>query len=952
MDPVVNSVLPINQIGATPTWWVGQVEEVDHPKSSNRFRVRIVGAHSSACGDVPTADLPWAHTAMPVNIPYKSGGTGGSTANLEPSDWVFGVWLDVEKTKPLILMSIGSIANAAVKPPAMLTQEDAEKACLAFTSFLNPQTNPVTTLGEKHGEDNTNKASAQVAGGSVDTLSIQDKSHRGKNSVSNPFGTQVCVAVAQAECNGETKKDIKYILGELFEMVQDSGGNLGGYLINRVNGELFSYADKAYGYINKVLRVVRAAMARIRGTIIGFLKKGVDMLVKMILSPFEGILEGVQKWLTMILEKIGCSIEDIMERLTDFITSLIFDYLLKVFRSTTCQVDIFVNAILNKIMSFVNRLINSVLGPIQSILKVAGGALNIVGGAMFKIMNLLGISCGGVDSKCGKETTRCTKKIKADGGNFLDDLLDSLENGPLDYGQSVCEDARGYDVPEKTGGIIFGGLPAVVPSGGNNTDIYEDPTTGGGGAGTLPPGDGEGTPTERLVNYEILNYNVWEGDVAYVIVNRTGYLDASSAVSYQTVDGSAIGGTDYISKDGIIGFGKNQTQRIISIQTIRDATNDTPQDFTIEIDYATGVAEAEFINKEATVTIGVLPITTPGDPDPYTPPFTGPGGSIVEITPVTGGTTTNPVGDVIDTTTTPPTTITNDQFSVAVTSDKLQYKEGEFVTFTISTEGVPDGTLFGYSLFGANITQDDIVGGNLYGTFTVESNQSIVVIGIKDDAEVEGIEDLQFSINGTGAVANVQILGQEEKLSSPKPPYVDPGFKEPTLGDPIVDTGGRIIEIPIDDPGDPYLLPPKIAVTGQGWGAMAVPLLDVNGRVTEIRLTQRGSNYVTNQPDTVNCVLDSLTLIRPGMQYTSRPTVYIDGDSSLVTARVNSDGFVSGFDVVDRTTVFAEAPTVEIVGGGGYGAKAVASLVCLDSETRDLLGYAKIGTGRYVDCPT
>tara|TARA_B100001094_G_C18186494_1_gene804125 strand:- start:1222 stop:4080 length:2859 start_codon:yes stop_codon:yes gene_type:complete len=952
MDPVVNSVLPINQIGATPTWWVGQVEEVDHPKSSNRFRVRIVGAHSSACGDVPTADLPWAHTAMPVNIPYKSGGTGGSTANLEPSDWVFGVWLDVEKTKPLILMSIGSIANAAVKPPAMLTQADAEKACLAFTSFLNPQTNPVTTLGEKHGEDNTNKASAQVAGGSVDTLSIQDKSHRGKNSVSNPFGTQVCVAVAQAECNGETKKDIKYILGELFEMVQDSGGNLGGYLINRVNGELFSYADKAYGYINKVLRVVRAAMARIRGTIIGFLKKGVDMLVKMILSPFEGILEGVQKWLTMILEKIGCSIEDIMERLTDFITSLIFDYLLKVFRSTTCQVDIFVNAILNKIMSFVNRLINSVLGPIQSILKVAGGALNIVGGAMFKIMNLLGISCGGVDSKCGKETTRCTNKIKADGGNFLDDLLDSLENGPLDYGQSVCEDARGYDVPEKTGGIIFGGLPAVVPSGGNNTDIYEDPTTGGGGAGTLPPGDGEGTPTERLVNYEILNYNVWEGDVAYVIVNRTGYLDASSAVSYQTVDGSAIGGTDYISKDGIIGFGKNQTQRIISIQTIRDATNDTPQDFTIEIDYATGVAEAEFINKEATVTIGVLPITTPGDPDPYTPPFTGPGGSIVEITPVTGGTTTNPVGDVIDTTTTPPTTITNDQFSVAVTSDKLQYKEGEFVTFTISTEGVPDGTLFGYSLFGANITQDDIVGGNLYGTFTIESNQSIVVIGIKDDAEVEGIEDLQFSINGTGAVANVQILGQEEKLSSPKPPYVDPGFKEPTLGDPIVDTGGRIIEIPIDDPGDPYLLPPKIAVTGQGWGAMAVPLLDVNGRVTEIRLTQRGSNYVTNQPDTIDCVLDSLTLVRPGMQYTSRPTVYIDGDSSLVTARVNSDGFVSGFDVVDRTTVFAEAPTVEIVGGGGYGAKAVASLVCLDSEARDLLGYAKIGTGRYVDCPT
>ena len=166
-----------------------------------------------------------------------------------------------------------------------------------------------------------------------------------------------------------------------------------------------------------------------------------------------------------------------------------------------------------------------------------------------------------------------------------------------------------------------------------------------------------------------------------------------------------------------------------------------------------------------------------------------------------------------------------------------------------------------------------------------------------------------------------------------------------------MDDGGRIIEIPIDDPGDPYILPPKIAITGQGWGAIAVPLLDVNGRVSEVRITQRGSNYVTNKPQGLDCVLDSLTLVRPGLQYTVPPTVYINGNSSLVSARINDDGLVSGFDVIDRTTVFTEAPKVEIV-GDGFGAFAVASLVCLDTDTRDLLGYAKVGTGRYVDCPT
>ena len=78
----------------------------------------------------------------------------------------------------------------------------------------------------------------------------------------------------------------------------------------------------------------------------------------------------------------------------------------------------------------------------------------------------------------------------------------------------------------------------------------------------------------------------------------------------------------------------------------------------------------------------------------------------------------------------------------------------------------------------------------------------------------------------------------------------------------------------------------------------------------------------------------------------------INGKADKVVARINTDGFVIGFDVIDRSTIYDSAPTVDIVGGGGFGANALASLSCLDSETRDLLGYAKVGTGRYVDCPS
>ncbi len=948
-DPTINSILPIHQIGQDGGgFWIGQVEEIDEPKQSNRFRVRIVSVHSSDCSAVPTEDLPWAHSALPVTVPYKTGGVSGATANLEEGDWVFGAWLDGDNNIPLILASIGTVARSKDTPPDK-TQGENEDKCLAFQQQVNQRTNLVTDQPANK-EENKNLASGLIAGGSGTTFSVADGQHSGENSTTNPFGTSVCVAVAQAECNGDTKKDLKYVLGELFKMVQDSRGNLGDYLTSGVNGEIMSYANKAQKYINKVLRIIRSALARVKGEIIAALQKGIEKLVKLILTPFAGILDSVQKFLENALEKIGCSIEDIYERLVDFITSLIFDYLLKVFRAATCQVDIFVNAIINKIVSLVSNLLDAVLGPLQAIISIAAGALNLVGGAMFKIMRILGISCGGLDSKCGDEDKRCSKKEKKDEDNFLDDLLKAIEDGPLDYGQSICKDSREFDTPELTGGFFFGGLPAI-PVGGANSPIY-----GGnpdGGAGTLPAGDEEDI-TSKIITYEIEDTNVLEGDLATLRVRRSGFTSVSSSVTFTTQDGSAKAGTDYIANDGILGFGPNQTERFITVQTYKDTVNDTPQDFTVKIDYSTGLPIANFISNIGTVTIGLAPEVDPTPGAPFLPPA---------LVTTVAAPTQNPPQDLVNQiieesedvdpiTPTVPTELNFTQYSIEVKADKTTYQEGEFITYTITSDGIPNNTIMGYTLFGANISESDIIGGNLYGTFMILENASAVVVGIAADAEIEGPEDMKFSINGTGASADVVILGQVESTPIATVAQSTPQFKEPTIGQPIVDDNGKIIEIPIDDPGDPYLLPPNLAITGQGWGAMGVPLLDSNGYVTEIRITQRGRNFVPNRPETVNCVLDSLTLTRPGSGYTSVPRVLINGKAGKVVARINADGFVIGFDVIDRSTIYDTAPTVDIVGGGGFGANALASLSCLDSETRDLLGYAKVGTGRYVDCPS
>ena len=42
---------------------------------------------------------------------------------------------------------------------------------------------------------------------------------------------------------------------------------------------------------------------------------------------------------------------------------------------------------------------------------------------------------------------------------------------------------------------------------------------------------------------------------------------------------------------------------------------------------------------------------------------------------------------------------------------------------------------------------------------------------------------------------------------------------------------------------------------------------------------------------------------------------------------------------------------VVIVGGDGYGARFLPSLVCLDTQELEVAGSTKIGTGSYIDCP-
>ena len=83
-------------------------------------------------------------------------------------------------------------------------------------------------------------------------------------------------------------------------------------------------------------------------------------------------------------------------------------------------------------------------------------------------------------------------------------------------------------------------------------------------------------------------------------------------------------------------------------------------------------------------------------------------------------------------------------------------------------------------------------------------------------------------------------------------------------------------------------------------------------------------------------------MLSPGREYTSTPKVWINGNSNVAEAVINTEGQVISVRIKDRTQIFTEYPEVKIIGGGGYAAKYIRSFVCLDPTARGKIGSAKI----------
>ena len=944
IDSALNELYPIHQIGSDGfKWWIGQIEEPskNDPKQSGRCKVRIVGLHPKSCNSVSNDDLPWAVATMPVTTPHIIGVSTTVSDQLEKGVWVVGFFLDNERQHPCIIGSIGGVAHSSDTPPE---GEDPSKECLAFTSFIRDNTSiadqgdssknfcavPTTLTGNqqigKEQEANSILASSET------NLQV---AQGGENSNVNPAGTKVCVE-RPSTCKTDVKSKYTRLFSEMLYEIQRNDGKLGTYLVGEMSSGIYDQIDLGREYVDKAILIMRTFIANIKGFVLDKIKEASKWITKSLLRPDKNG-RGLNKLTDNInkqLKKVGCTMKDLATRLAEWLENIIFGYLFNLYKQAACQVDEFVQGLLNKIQSLMNELLESILGPLQNILGAIAAPLNIIGEAINKVLNLLGIECNGPNEKCNPKKTICTDNSGDDGEDFLDRLLKDLNNWGTgqDWATYTCDDAYQGTKLSDTNIVFVGGIQKP----------------------------------DQTIKYLVKDIVVKEGETAIFTVERSGYLGESSSVEFSVSDGTATKGVDYEDVSGVLGFTGGQTSKTIEVKTFQDNISELKEDFFLKIVPDTPSAGTEFpsffFNNIARCTISpVKGIDDPtqgvgdGEDDDET--------SDVDFPNVNVENPDNWV-DVVNPSESGEAPSTVPTYSV--TADKATVKEGDFVTFTIVTTNVAIGTKLSYNLVGTGITPSDFTSNTLTDTFIVEDLEGYsakVVIGIKKDAFIESEETFVFAIPGTGAQASVIISSELSSLSAEDRNRLedlseidttgDSNNRLPEAGEIITNGDGGVLEIPIQNSGNRFVERPAVFITGNGYGATGEVLLDNDGFAKEVRIVNPGFGYKINTPSNASkeCIIDSFTMISPGRGYTSVPTVFVGKSRDIAEAQINTDGQVIAVRIKDRTVTFEEYPEIIISGGGGIGARFIPSFVCLDPDERVRVGSAKVGTGTYIDCP-
>ena len=142
-------------------------------------------------------------------------------------------------------------------------------------------------------------------------------------------------------------------------------------------------------------------------------------------------------------------------------------------------------------------------------------------------------------------------------------------------------------------------VPTVQDATAEETEVFTMQLSSQSGA-TVANGTGTGTITDDD-EPPMLTIDdappVDEGDAAAFVVRLSAASGLAVTVSYRTVDGTAVAGSDYKSASGELRFEPGETTQTVSVETLADELAEDTEQFTVELSAPLGATVADGIGE-------------------------------------------------------------------------------------------------------------------------------------------------------------------------------------------------------------------------------------------------------------------------------------------------------------------------------------------------------------------
>lgn len=261
--------------------------------------------------------------------------------------------------------------------------------------------------------------------------------------------------------SGSLSSDIGAFIGDFLKIVQNADGKIGSKFVDGVTGELFSMTGYIKKYLASITGVIRSGLGWVKAIITKYVRKAIDQLVKLIMTPIKGVTSTINETIEKILNMVFCSFGNIEALIANMIEDLLNTLVDSAINSVFGCLDTLVDGILNEIMGSVLGLIGDITGVIESVAGIIGGFGDLLGQAINAVLDFLGISCGG-SGDCATSAsntlisafnnpgefglTTGIKKSLEGGISGIGNLTSSIDQSTAEANAKAAEFAKGVDL--------------------------------------------------------------------------------------------------------------------------------------------------------------------------------------------------------------------------------------------------------------------------------------------------------------------------------------------------------------------------------------------------------------------------------------------------------------------------------------------------------------------------